>query len=137
MLKKNYNFVIVYSKKSRKLYKYLLNLATKAHHSHYQNESLFIKASATDFKNAKLKKCFMGIHCNHAKPLSPFFRKNSFPKTTVFFLNVTAFCLKHGHVLKKRHHVSGTCNNKKAKKYSYFFANSSNVLPSNWQIAFL
>ena len=26
---------------------------------------------------------------------------------------------------------------KKAKKYSYFFANSSNVLPSNWQIAFL
>ena len=79
----------------------------------------------------------MGIHCNHANPLSPFFRKNSFPKTTVFFLNVTAFYLKHGHVLKKRHHVSGTCNNKKAKKYSYFFANSSNVLPSNWQIAFL
>ena len=65
----------------------------------------------------------MGIHCNHAKPLSPFFRKEFFSKDHRLFF--------------KRDHVSGTGNNKKAKKYSYFFANSSNVLPSNWQIAFL
>ena len=50
--------------------------------------------------------------------LIPFFRKNSFPKTTVFFLNVTAFCLKRGHVLKKRHHVSETFQPAKKKRRS-------------------
>ena len=64
-----------------------------------------------------------------------------------FFKNAAAFYLKHGGVLKKHRGVSNThptgygtnslYYQKKAKKYSYFFANSSNVLPSNWQIAFL
>ena len=66
-------------------FKVLTGLSHKTRHSYCQNESPFIKASAIYFKNARFKKCFMGIHCNHAKPLSPFFRKNSFPKKTVFF----------------------------------------------------
>ena len=79
----------------------------------------------------------MGIHCNHAKPLSPFFRKEFFSKDHRLFFKRDRVLPETRSRLKKRHHVSGTGNNKKAKKYSYFFANSSNVLPSYRQIAFL
>ena len=73
----------------------------------------------------------MTSHCNCIKPL-PFFPKEFFPKDHRLFL-------KHDHVSATcpKHFTKIPVNIKKAKKYSYFFANSSNALPSNRQIAFL